>query len=41
MPIDQLSSVMIWKSEYIERPSVPNHSGNAAPNSMVAMTPKT
>ena len=31
MPIDQLSSVMIWKSEYIDLPIVPNHSGKCCP----------
>ena len=41
MPIDQLSSVMIWKSEYIDCPTVPNHCGNSRPKSSVAITEET
>ena len=41
MPIDQLSSVMIWNSVYIDAPSVPNQSTKVRPNSSVAITANT
>ena len=31
MPMDQLSRVMIWNSEYMLSPTVPNQSGKALP----------
>ena len=37
MPMDQLSSVIIWNSEYIDVPTLPNHSGNSVPNIRVAI----
>ena len=36
-----VAGVLIWNSEYIDAPTLPNHSSNCAPKKLVAKTEAT